>query len=210
MGRVIPKGKSNRLDFLRAHVPQWIANAAELGLDAITVASLTATLADAEDAYADHVAKQNEARAATISSDDAIDRATRLASTVVLKVRALAVSGDGNAAYSVAQIPPPKKPARTKVPPTAPQITSMTMAQGVLTIKWSGSLTGTDFFTIYRAGPDGKPVVLKSLRALDYRDESVPLDQGDVQYFVVANRRGIEAASPRAAFLVPRQLSKAA
>ena len=47
---------------------------------------------------------------------------------IVRRVAVPAKSGDGIEAYAVAQIPPPKKPGRSKVPPTVPQITSMIMA----------------------------------------------------------------------------------
>jgi hypothetical protein len=203
MGRVIPKGKQDRLTFLRTHIPGWIANAAGLGLDAAQVAELSASLAEAEAAYKDHLIKQMAARNATADSDVAIDRATKLASSVILKVRGLAAVEESIAPFIAAGIPTPKNPVRAPQAPPMPSITSITMAKGAITIKWTGSLSETDFFTLYRKTSGRQPSLVACLRGFSFLDYEAPLDEGDIQYYVVAHRRGIEVASPITTFMLP-------
>ena len=203
MGRVIPKGKQNRLTFLQTHIPGWIANAAELGLDAAQVAQLSASLAEAEAAYKSHLRKQAAARNATATSDLAIDRATKLAASVILKVRSLAAIEESNAPFIVARIPTPNKPVRAPQAPPMPRIKSMKMASGAITIKWTGSLSETDFFTLYRKTSGQQPSLVACLRGFSFLDYAAPLDEGDLRYFVIAHRRGIEVASPINTFMLP-------
>ncbi|HJP83825.1 MAG TPA: hypothetical protein VJ835_10005 [Fimbriimonadaceae bacterium] len=210
MGRVIPKGKQDRLTFLRTHIPGWIANAAELGLDAAQIAQLSASLAEAEAAYKDHLIKQMAARNATAVSDNAIDRATKLAASVILKVRGLAAVEESIGPFIAAGIPTPKKPVRAPQAPPMPHITSITMATGAISIKWTGSLSETDFFTLYRKTSGGRPSLIACLRRFSFLDYAAPLDEGDLQYFVVAQRRGIEVASPITSFMLPNPKHRAA
>lgn len=187
----IPDNYDAALDWCIDHVPIWLANAAEIGLDPVDVGELQAMTSQVNQL----MVVRNQARSAAIGATGAFNEAAKtmrdFASLQVTKVRTFAKGSDAPATvYEDAQIPAPAKRSPRPAPGTPAPFAIALEQSGTLIVSFKcenpprvGALT----YRVERSlGPQQPFTFLLNAKARRFEDASVPNGSGDVTYRVTA------------------------
>ncbi|MBC8066475.1 MAG: hypothetical protein H7Y17_16715 [Chlorobia bacterium] len=200
MPRVLPKAKTERLEYLAAQIPEWITKAESLGIPQSLAHQLKVNLERTLAAFSTQRLAHEKALAATAEYHQILEQLTKSSAAAIALIKAHAKAQSSAQPYAEARIPAPTRATRESKPPTRPEIKSLTMTQGALVVKWAGSLQDTRFFEIYRLDDMRVPQLIDSCHALDYQDRNIPLGATEVLYQVVARNGSKSAPSAIKAF----------
>lgn len=202
MARVVPNAMGERLEFFRTHAPDWVANAADVGLSPSLAGSVQDLTDEAIDAHAAQTAAIEAAKAATLRYQAAMESLTRTGTAAVATIKAFAESSETpDAVYAAARISPPKKPTRRSDKPLSPpsDVRIAVTLNGVV-VEWDAAMSDGRFFEVYRQIDDGAPLLLTSVHAKQATDASVPPGTRRIGYQIVAVK-GHRRSAPRVSSL---------
>ena len=201
MAGIIPRKKTDMINWMRERMETWTAAATEIG---VTPGQMTALAAVLDQAIADDLAAgvaANAAKAATLTSNTSAEALRDLAQENLDRIRVYArAQPDPNAVYSTANVPAPAVPAPAG-PPGTPFDFKVALAQnGALTLSWKCINPPNTSGTIYEVfrGPtaNGPWTNAGGSGTRKFTDETLPSGLNPVTYRITAVRstaRGLPA-----------------
>jgi hypothetical protein len=189
---VVPKKKLPRLEFYEQHETVWTDEAANIGLAAGDPAALAAKNAAARAAYENHLAAQQNARAATQGWYEALADLSTFGAGLIDKIRAKAKTGGGDATYTLAQISAPPTPSPVAAPGTPDKFKVEVDQSGALILSWGcpnpAGATGTTYLVSRQVSGAGEFVVLGATGKKTFTDTALPAGTTAVTYRIRAQR----------------------
>src|SRR5690606_16817340 len=101
----IPKSRLDQIQFCEDHLPIWVNEAPNIGLDAQQITDLTGLTTQARAAYTTQQQAKQAALAATADFHDKTDAMRAFAGALVSEIQAFAKSTDDPNVFVLAQIP---------------------------------------------------------------------------------------------------------
>jgi hypothetical protein len=188
---VVPSKKLPRLEFYEQHEPVWTSEQANIGLAATDPTTLATKNAAARAAYENHLAAQQNARAATQGWYEALADLSTFGAGLINKIRARASTGGGLATYTLAQIPPPATPAPVGPPGTPTKFKVEVDQSGALILSFAcanpAGAGGTTYLIARQVG-SGEFVTLGATGKKKFTDDTLPAGTAAVTYRVTAQR----------------------
>jgi len=199
MGKNIPNGRIDRLNWIESLIDQWTANQATLGLSPAQIAALTQRASDAREAFENAELIRANAKAVTNTFHSAADGAHALASNLLLLIKATAVTSDApEAVYLAAGITPRKKPSPTGRP-GQPSIASATLnGDGSVTLHFYASGPASPVGTVWqvsrRLEGQASPRIIGSAdpATKSYQDNTLPEGTSSATYQIQGIRGGVK------------------
>ncbi len=195
------------LDWCRVHEPIFTAHAAAVGLTPAQAATFKAKTDAARDQLLAHETIKQAAKTATQDTTVSFNQLRSAAGEVVRSIRAFAVaSGDPQAVYSLAQIPPPAPPT-PQPPPARPSDLSVSLdpADGSLTLRWKATNpkgAGGTSYIIRRMLPDETEFrFIGASGKKKFVDDTLIAGPDSVQY-TVQGQRGDQTGPVSPVFIV--------
>ena len=189
--KVVPEGRSDAVQFFQSHIAKWIENADQIGSNPEEMAALQDKINDARDAYTAQLAAQGAAVAATAAFNQMLDELRIMGSCVIGKIHATARI-DGNGIYSLAQIPPPSKPAPVAPPGQPSNFAFHIDGDGSLKLTWKcknpRNSSGTTYKIERQIGLAGDFVYVGQAGTKRYTDSTVPIGTSNITYRITAMR----------------------
>lgn len=193
---LVPSRILEALQFCESHYPSWLDNATSIGLTNTTATAFkTATMA-ARVPYDAHQAAIMSARAAGLTSANAISNMRASAGDTVRLIRAFAeTQANPDTVYTIAQIPPPAAPSPRPAPEQPRDFTVELVPGGALTLKWKcpnpSGASGVVYQIKRKLMTETEYTNLGAIGVREFTDESVPSSaaiSGGVVYVVQAQR----------------------
>lgn len=187
----IPPTNDEAVAWCAAHIPIWIANAEDIGLDPIELGELSAKISEASTRQTARDQAKDAWSGAVGSYNEAADDMRTSAALQVAKIRTFAKGSPTPATvYEDAQIPAPAKRSPRPAPGT-PVLFKIDLEQnGSLIVSFKcpnpprvGALT----YRVERSlGAQAPFVFLMNAKERRFEDDTVPNGSGDVTYRVTA------------------------
>lgn len=192
---VVPSRTLEAIQFCEDHYPNFLSNAANLGLTAAQATAFKNTVTGARTAFNAQQTALDAARAATLTANSAVAAMRTSAGDTIRLIRAFAeTQTNPNTVYSLANIPAPAQPAPRPAPGTPDNFKVELNNDGSITLKWRcrnpAGTTGTVYHVSRRIGGTGEFTELGTIGTRAFTDDSVPSSaatQG-VVYIVQAQR----------------------
>jgi hypothetical protein len=188
---VVPSKKLLKLEFYEQHEVVWTAEQANIGLAATDPTTLATKNAATRAAYQNHLAAQQNAKAATQGWYDALADLSTFGAGLINKIRAKANTGGGAATYTLAQIPGPATPTPVGPPGTPTKFKVEVDQSGALILSWGCpnpvGATGTTYLIARQVGA-GEFVTLGATGKKTFTDVTLPAGTAIVTYRVTAQR----------------------
>lgn len=212
---IIPDKKVEQLQFCESHWPVWTANAVGIGVSlpqCNTLKTLTQAARTAFDAAQN--AKQAY-HAAVTAQDAALRQAVTNAADLIRVIKGFAeLTGNPDAVYSLAQIPPPASPTPAQ-PPGKPTSIAVTLEPtGAVTLSWeaaNASAGSGGYFTLSRKLPGqagftilgAAPGATTEQRRMSFTDATIPTSAaGQGAQYIIQGQRGALVGDPSDAVTV--------
>lgn len=190
MTHIVPRNRDEMIEFYRLHLPAWQADPARIGLTVEQVAQIAALVAEAEEAAREARQARDVAQCKTDQLNVKADALRRHGSAAMARIRATARIEDDVEVYAHASIPMPRKPRPTPPPEPAENLRAEPRSDGLVTLKWEGSLAHGQTFELYRAVDRGRFVLVGSGRFKRWTDTRVPVGAREIWYRIVSQRGG--------------------
>ncbi len=187
----IPRENDAAVAWCAAHLPIWIANAEDIGLDPLELAELSTKISEANSRRIARDQARDAASGATGSYNEAADDMRTSAALQVTKVRTFAKGSPTPAVvYEDAQIPAPADRSPRPAPGTPALFKIGLLESGALNVSFKcpnpprvGALT----YRVERSIGSQQPYTfLKNAKERVFEDDTVPQGSGDVTYRVTA------------------------
>lgn len=192
MGR-IPDTDEALIDYARLHADVWAGGQTPpvIGLSAQQLLDTEAATAEAE--AADLAAKQAKSisRAATLARRVALDKLEAILGSDLDTIDAYAKATNDPGVYTLAQVTPPKEPAKREAPPKPVLQTPVQLSGGVLRVVFKVTTGGGAQYQIERrdtplGGTPGEWIRQNTITEKAFDDHGVPFGMLEVQYRVRA------------------------
>ncbi len=199
MGKNIPNGRLDRLNWIESLIDQWTANRATLGLSADQIAALTQRTTAAREAFENAELIRDNAKAVTNTFHSTADGAHALASDLLLLIKATAVTSDApEAVYVAAGITPRKKPSPTGRPGQPSIANSQLNAHGSVTLHFNTPAAAAPVGTVWqvsrRLEGQASPRIIGSAdpATKSYQDNTLPEGTSSATYQIQGIRGGVK------------------
>jgi hypothetical protein len=189
---IVPRQLVEKVQFFETHLVAFGEHAAAIGLTAAEVAELQAKADAARDAHRVQQVAQQEARAATLGFNIAVDALGTVGVALLQKIRAHAESTQDPNVLHLARVPAAAKRSPTAEPGTPFELTTRLGGNGSLILQWKcknprGS-TGTVYQLSRRIGPDGPFAYLGLTGEKRFVDNTIPAGATAIEYEIRAVR----------------------
>jgi hypothetical protein len=185
--RLMPESNAEKITFCQSHLAAWAEHAEAIGASPEEVAALAAKVEAARAARLAKGVAEQAAQSATLAMNMAIEEMATAAATIVAKVRTRARQ-DGDAVYSLANIPAPEKGSPI-APPGGPERFNVELNQiGAVTLMWKcknpRGAVGTTYLVRRRIGRGGAFEYVGTVGECRFDDWTIPAGATDVEYEV--------------------------
>lgn len=197
---VVPISKDEMVQFVVDHLPTWEAKATTLGLGAPQITAMKAARDLALTNQAAVTAARLGSKAATGTFTINCTTLRALTQQAVDRIRYTAITTNNPDIYSVAQIPAPQPPTPTPAPETPTDVSADPNADGTVSVRWKGTASNGQFFTIWRRiGENGTWSQVGSIagRTRVFTDDNVPnpfTTEGASLFYKVLAQRGSQVS----------------
>ena len=191
---IVPDHRIGKLAFYESHLPAWSLHAAEIGLNAASVAALGVLTAAARADYDAHIKAQNAARAATQKFYDsvrAMHAGPGAGADMIQTIKTHAQVTSDPAVYALAMIPSPSTAGATAPPGTPFKFTTALREDGSIELKWKcGNPSGTvgTIYEVMRSVNGGAMTFVGATGVKSFADDTLPSGSANVTYQVTAIR----------------------
>ncbi len=199
---VIPQSKTQMVAFLRARMATWKAQAENLGMTEAQTQLLEDHLSDTEALLENVVNARLASKSATGSFDVGAATLRALAQQAVERIRVQAQSTNNPDLYNLAMIPAPQPPTPAGPPEVPTDVFADPNADASVTVRWKGSASHGQFFTIWRrVGENGNWSQIATIagRTRVFNDFTVPspvTTNGASLFYMVRGQRGTQVSGP--------------
>jgi hypothetical protein len=190
---IVPRSNVDKLEFYEAHLPPWQTHAVAIGLTAAQVTALAEATTKAREAYNDHQAAIEAAKAATLNFYNAVTKMHDDGADLIRTIKNKAeTSGDPNV-YVLAQIPAPQPPGVTPPPGTPSKLRVELLATGALKLSWKCANPEGTSGTVYEVkrrieGAQATFAYLGATGVREFTDDTLPAGSSSVTYQITALR----------------------
>jgi hypothetical protein len=188
---LIPPTITGKIGFFRSKNTPWAANSTAIGTTTGAVTSLATKVATAQTRLDEQVAAQESAKNATVALHEAVHDMVAAGADIIRQIRTKAAL-DGNAVYTLAEIPPPATPTPVGPPGTPTDFRVALNPDGSIKMTWKcanpAGASGTIYQVARRTGATGPFVALTSVGTRSLTDPTVPAGTASVTYRITAVR----------------------
>jgi len=187
MGTNMPFDRARALEWVEQRVEPWTDNQAAIDLSPEQIAAITLLAQSAREKLTQAGQARQAAKSATLEWYAAADQMRRLASDLIIDIKAYARGAGGEEVYGLAQINP-RSPAGEAPPPAVPfdMRTSLTN-DGAVNITWKGKgPTGTRYHVLRQLDGENNFIFLGDTSDKVFTDSTVPAGTPRVDYQIVA------------------------
>ena len=196
MGKNIPNGRIDRLQWVESHIEQWTANQVLLGLSAAQIADLTQRATDARDAFENAELIRANAKAMTNTFHTAADEAHALASDLLLLIKgSAATSNEPEAVYLAAGITPRSKATPSGTPGQPSIESAQLLGDGSVVLHFDATgPVGTVWQVSRTLEGASSPSIIGSAdpATKSYRDNTLPEGTSRALYQIEGIRGGLK------------------
>lgn len=192
MSRQYPDRDADFITWAREHVDRWVGGQTppDVGLPASTLADLQTVLSEAETQWSAHQVTQTDARAQTVSKDQAFGDLKIVLDPAIATITAYAKTSGGTTVYSEAGLNPPKQPGPRPAPDAPTDLEISTFPSGTLELSFKVNAGGA-VFEVQRSQTalDGSETAWTTIATTgdkSFLDDAVPSGLRRVQYQVRA------------------------
>ena len=189
---IVPQTELGKIEFYEQHIQSWTDNAAALGVDPATLASLATLITTARAAATAAGDARNAAKAATQTFYNGVGAMHEVGAEIIAEIKNHAKSTNDPGVYSIAKIPPPKTPAPVP-PPGVPEAFRVQLLQsGAVKLSWKCAnpprAQGTVYEIARRTGASGAFTPVATVGERSFTDLTVPAGVASVTYRITAQR----------------------
>jgi hypothetical protein len=197
----IPSGRNELVDFYEKHYELWVDKALEIGLS-VELAAAVKTAAEAAIAARNNAGLlRNSAKMGTTDYYEKADALRSIGGAAVATIRAFADATDNKTVYITAAISPPAPPTPAGPPSPAVNFTADPRADGMINLKWKGTVAQNASFDIERCVDSGPYVLLDNVRTKSFLDKAVPMNTNMIVYRIYGKRDGVRSTPETATVL---------
>ena len=192
----IPGPRDEMIEFYVQHAEIWSASAVDIGLTLAQATAVADAATAAQAALDAATAARNASKVQTSMLNDKAASLRSVGGAAVAQIRAFAEITDNPDVYDKAQITPPAPPTPVG-PPTSPaDLTADPHADGTISLRWKGTVSGGQSFVIERSIDMGAWGIVRSVREKSWLDNAVPMNTNNIRYRVYGMRGDTLSVNP--------------
>lgn len=154
MSTNLPSYNPDALIWMEAHIDQWDADPAAVGLTSATVVDLQADITNARDAFTSVQQLRTDAKTGTSTFRTLGDTMRASAGDAIITIKAFAENSDTpETVYTAAGITPPDPSTPTAAPDQPSNVSATLQNDGSITVTWDGKGPTGTVYQIYRKLP---------------------------------------------------------
>lgn len=192
----IPQSRNDIISFYAQHAPIWSTAPVDIGLTIPTAAAVKAAADEAVAALNAAEAARNASKVATDTLNAKAASLRLIGGAAMATIRAFAETTGNEEIYQKAQISPPAPPKPVGPPVSPTEFSADPNADGTITLKWKGTVSGNQWFVIERSIDMGAWTFIKSIREKRWLDTAVPMNVSNITYRVFGLRGSELSVSP--------------
>ena len=151
MSTNLPSYNPDALIWMEAHIDQWDADPAAVGLTSATVVDLQADITNARDAFTSVQQLRTDAKTGTSTFRTLGDAMRANAGDAIITIKAFAEnSGTPSTVYTAAGITPTDPSTPTPAPDQPANVSAMLQNDGSIMVTWDGKGPNGTVYQIYR------------------------------------------------------------
>ncbi len=192
----IPQSRNDIINFYAQHEPIWQTEQADIGLSVDQVAQVKSAVEAAVLALNAAEAARNASKLATAMLNEKAAQLRSVGGAAVATIRAYAETTGDEAIYDKAKVSPPAPPKPVGPPVSPTNFTADPNADGTITLKWKGTVSGNQSFVIERSVDMGPWIMVEGLRKKAWLDTKVPMNVNLIRYRIFGVRGNQYSVNP--------------